>query len=196
MGFKVNTSDRVSIDNRKIEMIKEKLYILLNKPSGYITTVKDQFNRPTVLDLVKEINERVFPVGRLDYNTSGLLILTNDGDFTFKMTHPKHKINKTYLATVLGEPNNLEISNFESGLKIEDYITQPAKLKIIKKMPTSSTIEITVTEGKNLQIRKMLEKINHPVISLKRIALGNIKLDNLQEGKWRYLTKKEVGYFN
>lgn len=124
--------DIVEIDGEQIGVEKNNVYIVLNKPEGYITTVKDQFDRPSVLDLVKDIDERVYPIGRLDYETSGLLILTNDGDLTYKLTHPKHEVDKTYMAIVKGVPNAQEIKNFEEGLYIEDYKTAPAKIKVVK----------------------------------------------------------------
>ena len=123
--------DIVEIDGEQIGVEKNNVYIVLNKPEGYITTVKDQFDRPSVLDLVKDIDERVYPIGRLDYETSGLLIL-NDGDLTYKLTHPKHEVDKTYMAIVKGVPNAQEIKNFEEGLYIEDYKTAPAKIKVVK----------------------------------------------------------------
>lgn len=192
MGIKVGDSDSVEVHGKVIKPESKKVYILLNKPSGYVTTVKDQFRRPTVLDLLKGVNERVFPVGRLDYETTGLLILTNDGDFTHKMTHPKHEIEKKYLVTVAGTPTKEEISSFESGLEIEDYVTSPAKLKILNSKERNCTIEVTIHEGRNRQVRKMCDAIGHPVLSLKRISLGKVTLGDLQEGNWRELTLNEV----
>lgn len=192
MGIKVSDSDLVEVNGKVIKPESKKVYILLNKPSGYVTTVKDQFRRPTVLDLLKGVNERVFPVGRLDYETTGLLILTNDGDFTFKMTHPKHEMAKTYLATIMGVPTEEEISRFENGLEIEDYTTSPAKIKIISSQENTCVVEITIHEGRNRQVRKMCEKIGHPVLALKRISIGNVALGDLKEGCWRELTSNEV----
>lgn len=197
-------STKVDLENDIIELdgvvlsknFDKKIYILLNKPEGYITTVKDQFNRKNVLDLINDIDERLYPVGRLDYETSGLLLLTNDGDLTYKITHPKHEIDKIYLASVKGIPSQEEIKKFERGLKIDDYITSSAKLQIIKKdsIKDYSVCKITIHEGHNRQVRKMLETIGHPVMNLKRIQLGNIKLGNLEKGEYRHLTKEEVEY--
>lgn len=194
MGFKVTGSDKVEFDGKQVHKEENKVYLMLNKPVGYVTTVKDQFGRTTVLDLVKEIDERLYPVGRLDYDTSGLLLLSNDGDFTYKLTHPKHELNKVYVAEVEGIPTTEEIERFEKGLRIEDYITSAAKLKILEKMQKRSTIEITIHEGKNRQVRKMCENIGHPVIKLKRVAIGNLVLSDLPEGKWRHLNKDEIKY--
>lgn len=192
MGIKVSDNDQVEVNGRLIKPESKKVYIMLNKPSGYVTTVKDQFQRPTVIELLKGVNERVFPVGRLDYETTGLLILTNDGDFTFKMTHPSHEIAKTYLATISGIPSKEEISSFERGLKIEDYTTSPAKLRIVRARDRVCDVEVTIHEGRNRQVRKMCDAIGHPVLSLKRISLGSLKLGDLPEGSWRELSADEV----
>ena len=156
LGTKVNKNDIVEFQKKKVKIQDEKIYILLNKPIGYVTTVKDQFKRDTVLDLVK-INKRIVPVGRLDMYTSGALILTNDGDFVYKVTHPKHEITKTYTATVRGIIENDEVEKLRNGVEIEDYKTRPAKVKILKtdEEKNISRLEITIHEGKNRQVRKM-----------------------------------------
>ena len=195
MGYKILHTDVVEVDGKIIGLEKNKVYILLNKPTGYVTTSKDQFGRPTVLDLVKDIRERIFPVGRLDYDTSGLLILTNDGDFTYRYTHPSHEVKKVYTAKVSGILLREEIHAFENGLEIENYITSPAKLKVVGSDGKNSTIEVTIHEGKNRQVRKMCEKIGHVVLSLKRISIGGISLGDLPEGKWRKLTENELKSF-
>lgn len=189
-------NDIVKVDDKVIKEEEKLVYILLNKPEGYITTVKDQFDRPSVLDLVRDIKERVYPIGRLDYETSGLLLLTNDGDLTYKLTHPKHEVEKTYLARVKGKPNRNEIENFKNGLKIEDYTTAKAKLKIVKydEKKDVSILEIKIHEGKNRQVRKMCKAINHPVLRLKRVAMGKIKIQDCEIGKYRYLTEEEIKY--
>lgn len=189
-------NDIVEVDGKRIGLSENLVYIVLNKPEGYITTVKDQFDRPSVLDLVSDINERVYPIGRLDYETSGLLILTNDGDLTYKLTHPKHEVDKTYLALVKGTLSADEIKNFESGLEIEDYVTAPAKIKVvsINKEKNYSKCEIKIHEGRNRQVRKMCRAINHPVLRLRRVAMGNIGLMGVEVGKYRHLTKEEVEY--
>ncbi len=195
LGVKINPKeDTVMVNNQIITLEEEKVYIVLNKPEGYVTTVSDQFDRPTVLDIVKNVDERIYPVGRLDYDTSGLLLLTNDGDLTYRLTHPKHEVNKTYIAKVRGTPNSNELDQFRNGLNIGDYITSKANIKILKKFKDSSLVEIEIHEGRNRQIRRMCDVINHPVISLKRIAMGKIKLENLQKGSWRYLTDNEINY--
>lgn len=167
LGTKVNPQkDIVEYENKKV-ITNNNIYILLNKPIGYVTTVEDQFGRDTVLNLVK-VKERIVPVGRLDMYTSGALILTNDGDFVYKITHPKHEINKTYTVTVKGIINNDEIERLRKGVKIEDYITKPAKVKILKTdiEKDISRLEITIHEGKNRQVRKMCEAIEKKVLAL------------------------------
>ena len=147
LSYKVDEeNDIVKVDDKLIKEENKLVYILLNKPEGYITTVKDQFDRPSVLDLVSDIKERVYPIGRLDYETSGLLLLTNDGDLTYKLTHPKHEVDKTYVARVKGKLTKEEIERFKTGLKIEDYTTAPAKLKVIKydEQRDSSLLEIKI----------------------------------------------------
>lgn len=192
MGIKVLPIDEVRVDGVICSMERQKLYIMLNKPVGYISSAKDQFSRKTVLDLVNDLNERLYPIGRLDYDTSGLILLTNDGDLTYKLTHPSHEVSKVYLAEVDGIPDEKDIIAFREGMKIENYTTSAAKLRVIKQKASSAFVEITIHEGKNRQVRKMCDAINHPVLSLKRISIGNIKLGDLPEGKWRFLTKREL----
>ena len=189
-------NDVVKVDDKIIKEENKLVYILLNKPEGYITTVKYQFDRDSVLDLVTDIKERVYPIGRLDYETSGLLLLTNDGDLTYKLTHPKHEVDKTYVARVKGKLTKEEIERFKTGLKIEDYTTAPAKLKVIKydEQRDSSLLEIKIHEGKNRQVRKMCKAINHPVLRLRRSAMGKIKIGDCEIGKYRYLTEDEIKY--
>ena len=197
LSYKVDEeNDIVKVDDKLIKEENKLVYILLNKPEGYITTVKDQFDRPSVLDLVSDLKERVYPIGRLDYETSGLLLLTNDGDLTYKLTHPKHEVDKTYVARVKGKLTKEEIERFKTGLKIEDYTTAPAKLKVIKydEQRDSSLLEIKIHEGKNRQVRKMCKAINHPVLRLRRSAMGKIKIGDCEIGKYRYLTEDEIKY--
>ena len=161
LGTKINPiKDKIEFEDKEIKQEEKYVYILLNKPIGYVTTVNDQFNRDTVLDLVK-VKERIVPVGRLDMYTSGALILTNDGDFVYKVTHPKHEINKTYTVTIKGIIQEAEVEQLRKGVKIDEYITKPAKVKILKidTEKNISRIEITIHEGKNRQVRKMCEAI-------------------------------------
>lgn len=195
MGIKVDPDvDIIQVNGKVIKPTEKKIYILLNKPVGYITSVKDQFNRPTVMDLIGHKTDRLYPVGRLDYDTSGLLILTNDGEITYKLTHPSHEIRKTYIAVLKGVPDEEDLNQFRNGLKIDNYVTSPAKIEILKSFDNKAIAKIEIHEGKNRQIRKMCKKIGHPVISLKRVAIGNITLKGLKEGQWRYLSDTEIEY--
>ncbi len=194
LGTKViPNKDSVEYNGKKIELKKEYVYILLNKPIGYVTTVKDQFNRDSVLDLVKT-NKRLVPVGRLDMYTSGALILTNDGNFVYKVTHPKHEIEKTYTVTIIGIVKKEEVEKLKKGMEIENYITKPAKVKILKidEEKNQSRLEITIHEGKNRQVRKMCEAIGHKVLALHRSKIAGIDVKDIPLGKWRYLNSKEV----
>ena len=198
LGTKINPKqDVVEYKGKKVKYLNiDKIYILLNKPIGYVTTVNDQFSRQTVLDLVKEINTRVVPVGRLDMYTSGALILTNDGEFVYKVTHPKYEIEKTYVATITGIIQKKEVEELRKGVDIGGYITKPAKVKIIKidEEKNISRIEIVIHEGKNREVRKMCEKIGHKVRALHRSKIGKIDVKDLKIGSWRYLSKNEIEF--
>ncbi len=193
LGIKVKASDKIEYENKLIKPTEEKVYILLNKPIDYVTTVKDQFKRKTVLDLVKT-NKRLVPVGRLDMYTSGAIILTNDGDFVYKVTHPKHEITKTYNVTVVGKITNDEVEKLKRGVDIGDFVTSKADVKILKidEIKNISRLAITIHEGKNRQIRRMCEAINKKVLSLHRSKIGNLSVKNLSLGTWRYLKKEEI----
>ena len=194
LGIKINPqTDKVTFEGKEVKKQNKKIYILLNKPIGYVTTAEEQFGRDKVLDLVK-VKERIVPVGRLDMYTSGALILTNDGDFVYKVTHPKHEITKTYTVTLKGIVNKTEVEQLRKGVIIEDYITKPAKVKILKtdEEKDISRLEITIHEGKNRQIRKMCESIGKKVIALHRSKIGNIDVKDLKIGQWRYLKESEV----
>ena len=196
LGTKVNPEkDKVEFDDKEVRATKkEYTYILLNKPIGVVTTAEDQFERETVLDLVK-VKTRVVPVGRLDMYTSGALILTDDGDFIYKVTHPKHEINKTYTVTLIGTVTDEDIEKLRAGVEIEGgYLTKPAKARIMKidEQKNISRVEITIHEGKNRQVRKMCEAIGKKVVALHRAKIGNLGVKDLKLGTWRYMTKKEV----
>lgn len=196
LGYKVNEdTDTVKIKGKVIKPVSNKIYIKLNKPVGYVTTVKDQFDRKCVIDLIN-IKERVYPVGRLDYDTSGLLLLTNDGELANKMMHPKYKVYKKYIAVVSGAVSDSEIERLRNGVIIEDYKTAPAIVKYIEKNSNSTTLEISIREGKNRQVRKMCESVGHSVIKLKRVSFGDIILDNLKIGEYRELNSSEINYLN
>lgn len=192
LGTKVTEKDNVRVDGKEIRPEVKKVYILLNKPSGYVTTSKDQFSRKTVLDLIQGVEERIYPVGRLDYETSGLLLLTNDGDFAFKLTHPKHEAEKVYQVKIDGFLDEKVIEKFKKGIRIDDYVTSPAKIKVLEKQKNDSIVEITIHEGKNRQVRRMFEEVGITVLKLKRISIGPLSIEGLEEGSWRYLSKNEI----
>ena len=194
LGVKVNPEkDIVKFEDKEVKPTSKMVYILLNKPIGYVTTADDQFGRDTVLDLVK-VKERIVPVGRLDMYTSGALILTNDGDFVYKVTHPKHEIEKTYTVTVKGIIKNEEVEQLRKGVKIDDYITKPDKVKILKTdiEKNISRLEIVIHEGKNRQVRKMCESVGRKVLALHRSKIGKIGVKDIELGKWRYLKDREI----
>jgi 23S rRNA pseudouridine2605 synthase len=194
LGTKVEPKrDRVTVDSKPIKAEKY-LYILLNKPKGVITALEDPQGRKTVADLVADIPERIYPVGRLDYNTEGLLIMTNDGDLTNALTHPSHEIAKTYLAKVHGYPPEEKLDKLRVGVKLEDGMTAPAKVNIvgIDHEKGLTTLEIIIYEGKNRQIRRMCEAIGHPVKNLKRIKISFLTLEGLRRGQYRHLLAEEV----
>lgn len=198
LGTKVKPNeDAVRYNGTIVKLDDEKIYILLNKPIGYVTTVKEQFGRDMVLDLVK-VNKRIVPVGRLDMYTSGALILTNDGEFVNKLTHPSHEIDKTYNVTLKGIVTKEEIENLKNGVEIDDgYVTKPAKVKILKidEEKRISRVQITIHEGKNRQVRKMCDAIGMKVLALHRCKIGNLDVKDLKLGEWRYLSRREIEFF-
>lgn len=195
LGAKVEPeSDIIEVDGKICNIKREFIYILLNKPKGVLTSVKDPFGRPTVIDLLKGVKEKVFPVGRLDKDTEGLLLLTNDGELTYKITHPKFKVIKTYIAHVQGVIDEKDIKALQSGIMLEDGLTSPASVRIIKKLGSSTIIELKIHEGRKRQIRRMCAAIGHPVIDLKRTKLGKLSLNGLKVGQWRYLNQGEINY--
>lgn len=199
LGTKVDPEkDVIEVNGKKINSNEKKVYILLNKPIGYVTTVKDQFERDTVMDLIKGVKERVVPVGRLDMYTSGALILSNDGDFVNKITHPKHEIKKTYNVTVAGIVNKEDVEKLTKGVEIvdndESYTTKPAKVKILKtdEEKNLSRLQITIHEGKNREVRKMCGAIGKKVLALHRSRIENIEVKDVPLGSFRYLKDWEV----
>ena len=196
LGLRIDTDkDKVEFCGKKVENSgNKKVYVLLNKPIGYVTTVKEQFDRPTVMDLVKGVKTRIVPVGRLDMYTSGAIILTNDGDFIYKVTHPKYEIEKTYIVTVRGKVSDEEVQQLRDGVKIDDYISGKAKVKIIKNdvEKNETRLEIIIHEGKNRQVRKMCEAVGKKVLALHRSKIGDLSVKDLKLGTWRYLKKHEV----
>ena len=196
LGLRIDPArDTVIYKGKKISPPKrEKTYILLNKPRGTVTTLSDEKGRPTVISLLQGLNIRVYPVGRLDFDSDGLLLLTDDGQLTNRLTHPKHQIPKIYHVTVKGEVNAEQLKKLSSELVIDGYKILPVATEIIKREPSSTTLKMTLFEGRNRQIRKMCALCELSISSLTRVALGNITLGNLPKGKWRYLSQEEIEY--
>ncbi len=192
MGFEVDEdNDVVEVDGTVIKPESKKYYILLNKPKGYVTTVSDEFDRPTVMELVRDVHARIYPVGRLDYDTAGLLIMTNDGEFANVLTHPSHSVNKGYIAQLNTMPDQESLNTLRNGVLLDGKLTSPAKVEVLKPGKRGVEIKVTIHEGRNRQVRRMFEAIGAEVVSLKRISVGNVTLGNLPEGKWRHLNDAE-----
>ncbi|MCG2710942.1 MAG: rRNA pseudouridine synthase [Candidatus Omnitrophica bacterium] len=184
------SEDAIMVNNRPLKK-EENVYILFHKPKGCITTTKDMFAEKTIFDILPKFPVRVFPVGRLDKNTEGLLILTNDGDMTQKLLHPKHEIKRVYEVCVKGTLTQAMVERIEKGgLKIEDYRTSACNIKILSRTTLKTQLTLSLHEGKKREIRKIFDTVGHPVINLKRIQFGNIRLGNLAKGKWKYITKE------
>ena len=193
-GYDVLPDDTVEVNGRVIEQNEKKVYIALNKPRGFVTTMSDDKDRLTVADLVSDIPERIFPVGRLDYNTSGLLLMTNDGELANRLAHPKHHVEKTYRAKVAGVLSGKKLNRLRKGVDIGGFVTSPAKVTLIKQTQRSAVAEITIHEGKNRQVRRMFKAIGHPVLELCRTGLGDLTIGRLAVGQCRKLSPAEVEY--
>lgn len=192
-GVKVDTqSDVVEVNGQTIEPEKKKYYILLNKPAGYITTTSDELGRQTVMELVSDISARIYPVGRLDVETEGLLFMTNDGTFANTLTHPRHGIEKEYLVYARGVMMPAALNKLKRGVALEDFVTKPAEVELIRIERNVSVVKIRIHEGKNRQVRRMFETVGHEVLYLQRTQVGPIMLGNVPLGKWRHLKKAEI----
>lgn len=192
VGYDVKEGDVVEVSGRTIKPATAKIYIMLNKPKGYITSMKDERDRPLVMELITDIEERLFPIGRLDYNTSGMLLLTNDGDLANKLMHPQNKVMKTYRASVSGVISRERVAQLRKGVDIGGYITAKADVQVIKQGERSAIVEIKIFEGKNRQVRKMFAAVGNKVMSLERTAIGDLYIGHLKEGHYRKLTKAEI----
>jgi pseudouridine synthase len=189
LGTKADPArDDIRVDGRRIKIPERHLYLLLNKPRGYVTTRSDPQKRPTVIDLLVGVREYVYPVGRLDYDSEGLLILTNDGDLAARLTHPRHGVPRVYEVSVRGVPDAHDMSRLTKGVSIDGHRTQPAE--VVSLGP--SRLRITVREGRNRQVRKMCDAIGHPVAELRRVAIGPLRDAKLKVGRWRLLSAPEV----
>jgi len=184
--------DYVKVDGKPLGRPEQKVYLMMHKPKGVITSLHDPEGRPTVKDFLKGVRQRVYPVGRLDYDSEGLLILTNDGEFAHGLLHPSKEIPKTYLVKVKGMPDEKALQKLRKGIKVEGVVTAPAKVKFLKATESNAWLEITIHEGRKRQIRRMLEKVGHPVLKLIRTRIGKLSLGDLRPGLWRYLSAGEI----
>ena len=193
LGTQVNPqADIVLVGNRLLVVERTAEHWILHKPPGYLTTVRDPFGRPTVMDLLPQLNSRVYPVGRLDYDTSGLLFFTNDGDLALALTHPRHLVEKVYLAKVRGIPTKDDLQKLAEGIVLDDGLTAPAKIGIEFIKNGNAIIKLTIREGRKRQVKRMMEAIEHPVLELQRTAMGPLQLGNLPVGKWRQPSEAEL----
>ena len=195
MGLKVDPArDHVKVDGRHLKPAAPKAYVMLNKPGGVLTTLEGPGveGRVTVQQFLRGVKPRVVPVGRLDYDTEGLLLLTNDGALAQRLLHPRYHVPKTYLVKVSGVLDDAQIRTLESGVRLEDGLTRPAQVRKVRKTEENSWIELTISEGRTHQVKRMLQAVGHPVLKLKRLRFGPLKLGNLPIGEYRFLTDPEI----
>jgi len=193
LGMKADPNrDHIKVDRKLLTKREPKVYLMFNKPRNVVTTLKDPEGRPTVKDFIEDIRYRVYPVGRLDYDSEGLLLLTNDGDFANAIMHPSKKLTKMYQVKVKGIPEQKEIDRLKKGIHLEDGLTAPATVKRLKTTENNSWLEVTIYEGRKRQLRRMFDQIGHSVLKLKRIRIKGIDIGDLKPGRYRYLTPDEV----
>ena len=193
IGDKVDVKkDKVTVDGQRVQTVDEKVYIMVHKPRGYLTSMSDDRGRKCVSELVEELPVRLFPIGRLDKDSEGLLLMTNDGDFANRLMHPRYHKPKTYHVKLAGEIEPEKVQRLSEPMDIDGYMTKPAEVSLITRKKEYSVVAITLFEGRNRQIRKMCEKLSLHVLSLRRVSIGEVKLGDLRPGKWRYLTKSQV----
>lgn len=186
-------TDKVEVDGKKIRTKKAPhLYLLLNKPPGYLVTVKDPFQRPTIMDLLPSFKNRVYPVGRLDLNSEGLLLLTNDGDLAYRLMHPRYKVMKEYLVRVKNKPVASTLERLEKGIYLDGRKTAPAKIHMLTTTKRETHIKVELFEGRKRELRRMFEAVGHKVLALKRMRFGSLSLGGLKKGQWRHLSQKEL----
>lgn len=187
-----NERDEVKVDDRRVKTEPRKVYLMLNKPGGYLVSLKDPFKRPTIKDLLPSFKSRIFPVGRLDYQSQGLLLMTNDGDLAYRLTHPRYKIRKVYLVKITDQPDPPKMAKLEKGILLDGKRTAPAKIIPQRHSSQGTLLRVEIFEGRKREVRRMFEAIGHRVIELRRIKLDGLSLGKLKKGQWRYLTPKEL----
>ena len=192
MGVQVEDGDEVRVEGKLIRPEAQKRYVMYHKPVGEVTTVSDPEGRAAVLDHFRDYPVRLYPVGRLDYDSEGLLLLTNDGALTERMLHPSHLVEKTYLARVTGKVSPEALCRLRGGVMLDDHKTAPAKARIVKEETFATVVLVTIHEGRNRQVRRMFEELGHKVLQLRRVRFGPLELGDLPRGKWRELTAEEV----
>lgn len=185
-------ADRVTLDGAAVGVTEEKVYLLLNKPRNCVTTARDTHGRRTVLECVRGLNSRVFPVGRLDFDVEGALLLTNDGELAFRLMHPRFEVEKVYLAWVVGAVTPEAVRRLESGVRLEDGMTSPAKAAVLNGGPKTSLIRLTIHEGRKHEVKRMCAAVGHPVHALRRVEFAGLPVEGLRPGEWRCLTADEV----
>jgi 23S rRNA pseudouridine2605 synthase len=184
--------DHIKLDGRLLQFRQPKVYLMLNKPRGYVSTLKDPQGRPIVMELLRGVRQRVYPVGRLDFDAEGLLLFTNDGQLAEHLMHPRYEVTRTYLVKVKGCLSDQEIRGLEGGVRLSDGMTAPCRIKKVRKTTENSWIELTMHEGRNRQVKRMLEHAGHPVLKIKRIRFAGLELADLEGGEYRYLTGREL----
>jgi len=193
LGVQIDpVKDLIRVDGRKVKKEKKEFYLLLNKPAGYLVTLKDPFKRQTVLELLPKMKNRVFPVGRLDFNSEGLLLLTNNGELANRLMHPRYRIKKVYEVKTKGVPTHKSLQRLERGIYLDGKKTAPTKVKLLVSDPKNAKVRIELTEGRKREVRRMFEAIGFSLLSLKRINFAGLAIGTLKRGKWRYLTPSEV----
>jgi pseudouridine synthase len=193
LGTKIDDeTDRVELGGKRVKKEEKMVYLMLNKPPGYLVTLKDPFQRPTIKELLPSIKERIYPVGRLDYDSEGLLLLTNDGELAHRLTHPRYRVPKNYVVEVKGVPDSSAISRLEKGIIIDEKKTAPAKIARLSGGLKKTLLRIEIHEGRKREVKRMFGAVGHRVLQLKRVGFGGMRLSQLQTGKWRFLTKREV----
>jgi pseudouridine synthase len=193
LGTKIDDEkDRVEFEDKRVKREEEMVYLVLNKPPGYLVTLKDPFHRPTIKELLPSLKQRIYPVGRLDYDSEGLLLLTNDGELAYRLTHPRYRVPKNYIVEVRGVPDSSKISRLEKGITMDGKKTSPARIAKLSGSTKETLLKIEIHEGRKREVKRMFEAVGHRVLHLKRVGFGGMGLGKLQTGKWRFLTRREV----